>query len=144
MNNITQELLNEFEHCQNRIHDISIALFDRAKDIFYWENKNIGKDHELIPSSHWELVRIILSNKDEVGFECHRIYDDSRDTWNFYIDKYKLFSDDWKVTALDAYNEEVKKEQHQKRLEEEALAKEAEIRERAEYERLKAKYEGGE
>lgn len=143
MENITQELLNEFQDCRDRIHNISLMLFDRVKDVFYWENKNIGTNHELISRGHWELVEIFLSNKNEVGFKCRRIYDDSRDTWDFYIDKYKLFSDDWKAEALNTYNKKIKEEQQKKALEDEALARETEIRERAELERLKTKYEGG-
>lgn len=111
-------------------------LFQKAKEVLKWKDDNLGQKFlEYTTRGHIHEIRqncIVLCLPD-TDYEIPNHY------YNVSFDE--IYSDNWKELALKEY--EAKK---QRKLEEEQAAKEnalaeQEARERAEYERLRAKYE---
>lgn len=55
MEQITQDLLNEYSHYLEKIDEIKYQLFDKAEEICEWENLHIGRNHE---HHKWKLDSI--------------------------------------------------------------------------------------
>ena len=48
MSEVTQELLNEFVNCQNRIDEILALLYEKAEEVGSWENENLDKKNRIL------------------------------------------------------------------------------------------------
>lgn len=123
------ELNDEFEKYRQE-------LFQKAKEVLKWKDDNLGQEFlKYTTRGHIHKIKqnyIVLCLPD-TDYESPNHY------YNVSFDE--IYSDDWKEEALKEY--EAKK---QRKLEEEQIAKEnalieQEAREKAEYERLRAKYE---
>ena len=160
MSKITQKILIEYQEHQKQVKAIMSALYEKAREVWIWENEHLGKNHkytnyclkddadciEFYDSTYGHTIKFnedyILNNENLVTFIVY-------DSWAYggYDEKelsiplYKLLSDDWKMTELKKYQEEQNQKKKEQLIREEALTKEKEEKERAEYERLKAKFE---
>lgn len=123
------KLNNEFQKYRKE-------LFEKAKAVLKWKDDNLGQKflkyktrgyiHELRSNS---IVLCFPDTDPELPTQYHNVSFD------------EIYSDDWKQIALE---EQERKNQQLLKEEQEAKEKailEHEQRERAEYERLKAKYE---
>lgn len=161
MDNIKLESLKELKDCQSKIKKISSQLYDKAIEVWRWEEENLGKKFEnesySLNMDKLDCVEIYrrgeyspaeLDNNYEMkrdDYVCFELYDSwaygGYDEKTMSIPLYKLVSDDWREKALKEHIEKLEKEKIKKeKLEEEAKRKKEE-QERAEYERLKAKFE---
>lgn len=144
MNNITQELLTEFQTCRQRVEDISFALYEKAQEVLRWENKNLGTNHEYI-DYHLKVDDAdcidFYPDEDHIRFLTY-------DTWAYggYEEKgvsiplYKILSDDWRNAAIKEYLDKLEQERKEKEKAEKEAERKAEEIERAQYERLKKKF----
>jgi hypothetical protein len=115
-------------------------LWKKAMEVLTWKHENLGKRClEKISMSSY------LNGVYEIRPDCIvvRLY-------NYWWDKYvyfnisfdELYSDEWKETALREYEARKQKEIEDEKLAKENALADLEEKERQEYERLKAKFEG--
>lgn len=129
INKMQAELNDEFEPYRQE-------LFEKAKEVLKWKDDNLGQKFLKYTTRgyiHKLRQNCVCLCLPDIDCEMPNRY------YNVSFDE--IFSDDWKEEALKEY--EAKK---QRKLEEERIAKEnalaeQEARERAEYERLRKKYE---
>ena len=162
MQNITQELLSEFYTHKQKVEEISLALFNKAREVWQWEKDNLG-----ITTAHTDYMLKIentdcieinnekpygpsiiinenykLNEKDTIAFSVY-------DTWAYggydeatlRIPLYKLLSDNWREEHLKSHKEQLEQKQKEQEKLKQIAKIEKEKAERAEYERLKTKYE---
>lgn len=139
MSKLTQEFLDKIIMTQNGLYDMYKELDGCVADLVSWERKNLNSFRSFISG---EISAIYVEN-DELKVEIYE-YDEDDGSFNKDIlsyPLYRLLTDDWKEEALKEYQAELEKEKQKQRMKEEVRARKAEERERAEYERLKAKFE---
>ena len=123
------ELNNEFQKYRRE-------LFQKARDVLKWKDDNLGQEflkyktrghiHELRSNS---IVLCLPDTDPELPMQYYNVSFD------------EIYSDDWKEVALKEYEEKIRQKIEEKQAAKEKALAEKEARERAEYERLKAKYE---
>lgn len=142
MSNLTADILKEYRDCNKRVEEIKRGIFAKAKEVFTWENDNIGTNHELTETSGWCCKNISISEDGYVYIDAYEIWSyGGYDEDDFMIEQYKLFSDDWREKALEEYNLRMEQSLKDKTEKEKQELLEIERKEREELARLKAKYE---
>lgn len=137
---INENTLKEYFDYTNKIAKLKKSLFQRLKEIFSWENENLGRLHDVTINSNWICKNIEIEN-DTVWFYVYETWAyGGYDKKEVPIEKYKLVSDDWKQSALKEYQEALEAERIAKELEAEARAIKLEAKKRAELRRLQEKY----
>ena len=160
MSEITQKTLMEYQEYQKRVNNIAAELYEKARKVWIWENENLGTNHKYIDYSlkdDKECIAFYTSKYgrsiefeedyvvDKENFAIYAVYD----SWAYggYEEKeltiplYKLLNDDWREAALKEYQEKQEVARKERETEEKIRAIKKEEKERAEYERLKAKFE---
>lgn len=105
--------------------------------ILLWENENVGTQHDVAFNSHDYSYTIEFLEKYAV-LEVDITWPfggNEREYYNIPYEKY--FSEEWKEVSLKNYKDIQQRKLEEKRLKEEKLL----LKERKEYERLKAKFE---
>ena len=142
MSNITQEFIDELFATQEKFNDMFNDLCIYISELQNWEEKNLGIKNNSEVGYYNAEVEIENGKICLTTFGQPRDYEQSG--YEMYHQTYpldKLFDTSWREEALKEYQKKqeeirIKKEQKDK---EDAI--EQERLERAEYERLKAKYE---
>ena len=160
-NKINIDTLKAFQNYRNKIDDIQEKLYIKAREVWKWEEENLGKKFEnssyYLNTEKADCVEIYRPNvynpieiddnyeMEDMDYVCFELYD----TWAYggYDEKtmsiplYKLLSDDWRDEALKKYNVKLELERKEKEKAEQERIREKEEKDRADYERLKAKFE---
>jgi len=119
----------------NEFQKYNKELFERAKSVLQWKDDNLGQkflEHKRRGHIHELRTSCLVL--------CFPDWDDELPTQYYIVSYDEIYSDDWKQKALE---EQERKAQQALRDEQEAKEKamlEQEKRERAEYERLRAKF----
>lgn len=141
MQKITQEFLKELSETQEKLADIYFDLLTSIEENEDWKSQNIGAPAFYMEG---EVIGVEIDNsKNKINIRTFG-FDDrdecDKECWYTYnLDE--LLNDNWKEKALKVYQKEYQKRQEEQQRKDKATAEEAEAMERAEYERLKAKFE---
>lgn len=137
MEKITQEFLDEFKVVKEKYEDMLFQIMEQIAENDRLEGLYIDKTH---PIYEGEVFRVEINDKFEVDTHYWDVRNEEYAEGGYSYPLNKLLNDDWKPIAIAKYQKEqeelrIKKEQQER---EENLA--LEEKERAEYERLRAKY----
>ena len=131
MSNITKEFLEELIETQEKLKNMYNLLDRSFASVTRWENENIEKSSLRYVYGDIQEVSV---DKNDVCIETLENDDGYYHHHYYHCPLNKLLNDSWKEESLENYKKE-------KELKDAKIAKELEERERAEYERLKAKYQ---
>lgn len=121
----------ELKPLKNEVED---KLLKKAIDFLIWENEHLGKNHDIACKNvHYSYDMEMHEKYLELTVESSWAYSGHDEEYHT-IPYEKLLSDDWKEEAEKEYRERVDKTAKQKAMEKEEA-------DRAEYERLKEKFE---
>lgn len=143
MQEITKEFLKELLETQRKLKKMYDKLEEHIHSSNRWEEENIGREIHRDGWIHGDITRVSLKNRavEIESFGYDDFYERDIEYWFPYpLDK--LLSDDWKEIALKEYQKKQNALRKEKEAEAARKATEKERKERAEYERLKAKFEG--
>lgn len=145
---LTREELKEFHRRQVEINKQQEALNaefgkyknelkERAWEILEWKDENFGTETLRNKAKYATFIKL------RENCVVVRLVDYDPEIRNVYINiSYdELFSDDWKEAALEAYEQKKAQKAEEERAAKEKEQADKEAWERAEYERLKAKFE---
>lgn len=142
MEKLTQEFLDELLATQEKFNDMFADLSIYITELQNWEEENLGIKNNSEVGYYNAEVEI------ENGKICLTTFGEPRDYeqpgYEMYHQAYpldKLFDTSWRDEARKKYLKVLEEKQKEKELKDAQKAKEFEDYERAEYERLKAKYE---
>lgn len=151
----------EFQACQQKSESIAESLYEKALEVWKWENENLGAKHDVgyrLKTDVTDCIEFYRSGSyapsiidedyslDKGDCLFFRVYE--RWARGGYEEKeksiplYKLLGDDWRKIALKEYHNKLEEERKKEEAYEAECERKAEEREFAEYERLKAKFEG--
>jgi hypothetical protein len=141
MEKITKEMIQDYSKYVEKIENIRETLFDKAEEVFTWENENLGKNHTACKDSIWRCTGIGVDNIN-VNFHIEESWSyGGYDSTTVSLQIYKLLGDEWRENALKQYKDKQEEQLKKKEKESEKKAKIKEQKERELYEQLKAKYE---
>lgn len=141
MNHITQEFLDELFMVQEKLKNMYAELTECINSNEEWKCKNIATFPGYIDNK--DITNVTIKN-DKLIIDVYEYnneacgYDDNQYTYSLN----ELTNNDWKENAILKYKAELEQKQKEQELHNAKLAKKREDEERAEYERLKAKFEG--
>jgi len=161
MDNATKELLLEFQTYQQKVKNIASFLYEKALEVWKWERENLEAEHDIgykLKLDATDCVEFYRSGHyspfvfdedyslDEGDYVLFRVYD----SWprGGYEEKeksiplYKLLGNNWRKVALKKHLNKLEQDKKDKEETEKESVRKAEEKEYAEYERLKAKFEG--
>lgn len=143
MQEITKEFLDELLATQKKLKEMYEALENRISHVNIWEEEKIGSKHYREDWVRGQITNVEVTDSEiEIeSFGFDDFYERYRES-QVYFPLDKLLSDDWKEAALKEYQKKQNALRKKKEQEEQKKVLEKERRERAEYERLKAKFEG--
>lgn len=139
MNKFTQEFLENLLEKQNELNSMYEELRKYVYELGAWEKENLGIFHVTVDGTiidvkvEGESIRIKAYDYDE--------YEEEYDVEDHWFPLHKLMSDDWKEAAIEKHRAELAEKEEKQRVKEAWLKEQKEAAERAEYERLKAKFE---
>lgn len=129
INKLQSELNNEFQKYYKE-------LFQKAREVLKWKDENLNQSFlKYKQTGHIHEIRhnsLVLAMPDTDAELPTQYYNVSFD---------EIYSNTWKKTELEKYKKKKEEEIKNKEKENELKLLEQEKQERAEYERLKAKYE---
>lgn len=114
-------------------------LFHRARAVLKWKDDNLGQ--RFLKGKRLGYIHKLRSKSLVL---CLPDWDDELPTRYYNVSFNEIYSDDWKEAALKEYETKIQRKLEEEQAKKEKALAEQEIRERAEYERLKAKFEKGE
>lgn len=130
----------EINKMQSKLNDefnkYKFDLFQKAKEVLKWKDDNLGQKFlKYTTRGHIHELRqncVCLCFPDTDCEMPNRYYNVSFD---------EIYSDDWKDVALKEYEAKIQRKLKEEQAAKENALAEQEARERAEYERLRKKYE---
>lgn len=123
------DLTNEFQKYKRE-------LFKKAKDVLQWKDDNLGQQF-----LKYRARGYISELRPDCVVLCLPDMDPELPVRYFNVSFDEIYSDNWKEEALEKYRQTMALHEREKELRAQRKALEQEQRERAEYERLKAKFE---
>lgn len=138
MNKFTQEFLDNLLEKQNELNRMYEELRGYVHELNAWEEANLG----IRVTVAGTIVNVKADDKS-VKIKTYD-YDEYEDEYEFEEQSFplhKLLSDDWKEAAIEKRRAELAEREEKQRMKEAWLKEQKEAAERAEYERLKAKFE---
>lgn len=136
MGNITKEFIDELFATQEKLTQMYKTIKNEYNDIIKWECENVGRTWVSTISD--EISEICIADNGNI---CIKVEDEENYYDEYECPLYKFISNDWKAAEIAKYQVKLKREEEIKKAQMIKKAKQQEERERAEYERLKAKYE---
>ena len=136
---LTKDFIDEIINIQRKLEEMRYEVERHYSNLRSWELDNLG--YSKLRDIMGDVVDICITKDNQVSIQAIDSYDGNYDSNYYYCPLNKLISDEWKEEALKQHKEALEKNKEKQRLKKEARAKEIEANERAEYERLKAKFE---
>ena len=131
---LTEKWIKTFLQKEKEVSEMKKELIQKAKEILIWENENIGGSYDINDQGVHYSCQVEIGEKTVcLNVKCSWAYG-GYDENDYEIPLSKFFCDDWKEAALAEYQDQLQKKEQEK-------AEKTAKRERAEYERLKAKFE---
>lgn len=115
-----QEYLAKKEEVEKLYDVLKNEILEKAIDLLLWENKNLGKNHDIGCKGVYYSYKVHLY-EDSVGLDVYSSWAYGGNDTEYHIIPYKkLFLNDWKEKAVIEYRENLgkKKKKELEKLEE--------------------------
>jgi len=136
MSNITQEFIDELFATKEKLAQMYETLKNEYNNIVKWECENT--ERKWLSTISDEISEICIEDSGNI---CIKIEDKENYYETYECPLYKFISNDWKAEEVAKYQAQLRREEESKKAQILKKIKQREDRERAEYERLKAKFE---